>query len=341
MGITIKDIAQIAQVSTSTVSIVISGKGYVSENTKAKVQKVIDEYNYRPLRSARQLAKNRTGNIGFIISDVHLARSEAFYSRVLLGAELEARNHDAYLILSSVAMKLEIPGNIPRFLKGRDVDGVIVAGSVPEELVKHIQMEEIPLVLIDFRIENSKIDTVFMDNRAGIHQAITHLVNQNITNIGFVGGSKNHPSIKERYEGYQSAMEEYGLGHIARNKKFSYLVDQEISTEIGVIGIKTIQKNIPELEAVICANDTAAIGCLQHLNSEDVIVPKGVAVVGFDDNNFASLSHPPLSSIHVPKVELGVEAVKLLMSRIDNPQQIYQTRIIPVELVVRESSKIA
>lgn len=338
MGITIKDIAQIAGVSTSTVSLIISGKGYVSDDTREKVQKIIDEYNYRPLRSARQLAANKTGNIGFIISDVHLSRSEAFYSRILLGAELEARNYDAYLLLSTVRADLDVPRNIPRFLKGRDIDGVIVAGSVPHDLIKYILKENIPMVLIDFKVENLKIDTIFMDNRSGIRQAVEHLVKQNIRQIGFIGGSNYHPSIRERFEGYQTGMEENSLGDIARNKDYYYLINDEASAEIGAKGISAVLKSVSDLEAVICVNDTTALGCLQQLREESKRIPEDIAVIGFDDNNYARTTHPPLSSVHVPKIEMGVAAMKLLMERIGNRKQLCQTRVIPVELVIRESS---
>ena len=338
MGITIKDIATIAGVSTSTVSLVMSGKGYVSNKTRQKVQNVIDEYNYRPLLAARQLANNRTGNLGFIISDVHLARSEAFYSRVLHGAELEARNYDTSLILSSVAMDLVIPGNIPRFLQGRDVDGVIVAGSVPDELIRYLKNENIPLVLIDYRIPDLKIDTVFMDNRLGLSLVINHLVSQKIKKIAFIGGSNRHPSIKERFEGYQIAMEHAGLGHISRDEKYRYFIESETNMEVGIEGISEVLKNIPDIEAVVCVNDTTAAGCIQQLRKLKKRIPKDIAVVGFDNNNYASMTHPPLTSVQVPKIELGVEAIRLLISRIENPQQIHQTRIIPVDLIIRESS---
>ena len=338
MGITIKDIAKIANVSTSTVSLVMSGKGYVSNKTRQKVQNVIDEYNYRPFRAARQLANNRTGNIGFIISDVHLTRSEAFYSRVLHGAELEARNFDTDLILSSVSLDLEIPENIPRFLKGRDVDGVIVAGSVPNELIRFLYREDIPLVMIDYRVQDLKIDTVFMDNRLGLSLVINHLVSQKIKKIAFIGGSSNHPSIKERFEGYQIAMEHVGLENISRNKKYRYLIESEINMEIGGEGISHVLKKAPDIEAIVCANDTIAAGCLQQLRKMKKRIPKDIAIIGFDNNNFASLTHPPLTSVQVPKIELGVEAIRLLFSRIANLHQIHQTRIIPVDLVIRESS---
>ncbi|MBC8401150.1 MAG: LacI family DNA-binding transcriptional regulator [Candidatus Marinimicrobia bacterium] len=339
MGITIKDIAKIAGVSTSTVSLVISRKGYVSKTTRNRIQKIIDEYNYRPLRSARQLASNQTGNIGFIISDVHLSRSEAFYSRILLGVELEARNYDINVLLSTVGGGLQIPQHIPRFLRGRDVDGIIIAGSIPEELIHYIYDESIPLVLIDYKLSDLQIDVMMMDNRHGIQQVVEHLVKQGIEHIGFVGGSHYHPSIKERFEGYQIAMDQNGLGNFARAKEYYYLVEHETSSEIGIKGTQTILKNRPDIQAIVCANDTTAIGCLQELQKKKIRIPDDIAVVGFDDNYYAAISHPTLSSVHVPKIEMGFEATKLLMNRIANPNKIYQTRTVPVKLVVRESSQ--
>lgn len=263
MGITIKDIAKIAGVSTSTVSLVITGKGYVSDNTREKVQKVIDEYNYRPLRAARLLASNRAGNIGFIILDVHLSRSEAFYSRILLGAELEARNHDAYILLSTVGSRLEQLQIIPRFLNSREIDGVIIAGSVHVDLINHIQKEKIPMVLVDYDVLGMNLNSVLMDNHSGMNQIVDHLVKQNISQIGFIGGSSSHPSIKERFNGYQVAMERCGFGNIARNSLYQYIVEKETTTDIGEEGIEAVLNNVNDLEAVICVNDTTAIGCLK------------------------------------------------------------------------------
>jgi len=328
----------LAGVSTSTVSLVLSQKGYVSETTRTKVQKVIDEYNYRPSRAARQLASDLTGNIGFIISDVHLSRSEAFYTRILLGSELEARNYDASIILSTIGRDLSIPDEVPRFLKEKAVDGIIIAGSVREDLVQYIHQEGIPVVLIDFRIKNLHLDNVFIDNRSGAHQAVEHLIHQNVERISFIGGSFYHPSIQERFEGYQIAMEKGGLGNIARDETFHFLENDETTAEIGEKGMAHVLSNIPDLEAVICVNDSTAMGCLQHLRKKELDVPRDLAVIGFDDVNMAAVTYPPLTSIHVPKIEMGVTAVRFLMDRIAHPNQVHQTRLMPVELVIRESS---
>lgn len=339
MSITIKDIAKIAGVSTSTVSLVISGKGYISDHTRDKVQKVIDEYNYRPLRAARQLPSNRTGNIGFIISDVHLSRSEAFYSRILLGAELEARNFDSYILLSSVPVRMKDHDDLPRFLKGRDVDGVIIAGSVPDILLDYVRSQEIPAVLIDYNINDHKFDRILMDNLSGITQAVNHLIETGVNKIGFLGGSFYHPSIQERLDGYTLAMERKGLGHIVRDTSYIYTMMEETTTEIGASGIQNLLSAHSDLEAVICVNDTTAIGCLQYLNNSGLSVPGDISVIGFDDVNYAAVTHPPLTTVHVPKIEMGVGALKMLMDRIDNPGQLFQTRLIPVELIVRGSTR--
>lgn len=339
MGVTIKDIAKIAGVSISTVSLVISGKGYVSAETRMKIKKVIDEFNYMPSRPAQQLATNRTGNIGFIISDLHLSRSEAFYSRILLGAELEARNHDMYILLSTVGESLDIPENVPRFLTGKNVDGIIVAGGVAPELVNYIKSLKIPCVLIDFQVEGSGLDSVNIDNRNGITQIVNHLRKNGVEKIGFVCGSFYHPSIKERFEGYQSAMSNHGLREIAFNSDYHSLVEHETSVECGFRGTAALLKKVPDIEAIVCANDTTAIGCLQYITDGNSKINHEIRVTGFDDVNFAALSNPPLTTVHVPKVQLGVEGLKLLVDRIQNGKSVHQTRLIPVELVERESSK--
>ncbi|MEE9189708.1 MAG: LacI family DNA-binding transcriptional regulator [Candidatus Neomarinimicrobiota bacterium] len=334
MGITIKEIAKLAGVSTSTVSLVLSEKGYVSDTTQRKVQKIIDEYNYRPSGAARQLASNQTGNIGFIISDVHLSRSEAFYTRILLGSELEARNYDANIILSSVGQEYKLP----RFLKEKNVDGIIIAGSVSDELIPFLKEDGCPVVLIDFDVDGMALDKVAMDNRRGVQMAVEHLLEQKISKIGFVGGSYYHPSIRERFEGYQIAMDRGGNGDIAHNKKYRYLTEDETSTDIGEKGTAEILKAVPDLEAIICVNDTTAMGCLKYLLKHGIEIPAQMSVVGFDDVNFAAVAHPPLTSVHVPKVEMGMAGVKLLKERIENPDRAFQTRTLPVELVIRESS---
>ncbi len=256
----------------------------------------------------------------------------------MLGAELEARNHGMYLLLSSVAVNLTLPEDVPRFLRGRDVDGVIIAGSVSDELIQYISAENIPMVLIDYRVPDLKIDAVVMDNRNGVQQAVEHLHRQGYRHIGFLGGSYYHISIKEREEGYRLALERIGLSEVARNHNYTHLKTEETTANIGAEGIRKILEQVPKLDAVICVNDTTAIGALNELYTIGRKVPEEIGVVGFDDINSAAVTHPSLTTLHVPKIEMGVEAMKLLVDRIENPKKLFHTRLVPVEIVVRESS---
>jgi LacI family transcriptional regulator len=113
---TIRDVAKKAGLSLSTVSLVLNKKGYVSEPTKQKVLGIIKELDYHPQPSARGLASNLSGNIGFILTDEHFSQSEPFYTRIFLGSELEARKHNYYILLTTVGKTIKQSEGIPRFL---------------------------------------------------------------------------------------------------------------------------------------------------------------------------------------------------------------------------------
>ena len=137
MSPTIKDVAKKAGVSLSTVSLVINDKQNVSEATIRKVQQAIQELNYHPRRSAQVLASKKSGNIGFILTNDHFSRAEPFYTKIFLGSEFEARKHNYYILLTTIENKFS-KKSIPRFLLEKNVDGVILAGRVPESLVNYI-----------------------------------------------------------------------------------------------------------------------------------------------------------------------------------------------------------
>ncbi len=338
---TIKDIAKLAGVSVSTVSLVLSNRGYVSAKTRRKVERIIAKYNYHPRQTARNLASGRTGNIGFIIADFHLSGNEFFYSRVLLGAELEARKKDYYILVTTVGDSFEPPQDTPRFLKGRDVDGVIIAGSVPEELVTYIHPLNIPYVLVDYKHSAIDSNLVRIENHDGACQAVEHLLHHGYRRIAFVGGSCRHASIQERFRGYQDALYHAGLSEVAQDESLHFLVPEETTGLIGAQGISALLDRAVQFDAVVCANDTTALGCLNALQERGLDVPGDIAVIGFDDIHYATETKPALTTVHVPKLELGVQAVRLLFECLENPGGGLYHRSIGTELMVRESTSRA
>ncbi len=336
--ITIKDVAKLAGVSVSTVSLVISDRGYVSNKTRRKVERVIAKYDYHPRQTARNLASGQTGNIGFIIADFHLSGNEFFYSRVLLGAELEARTKDYYILVTTVGDSFEPPKDTPRFLKGADVDGVIIAGTVPEELITYIHPLDIPYVLVDYKHPAIDSNLVQIENHDGASQAVEHLLHHGYRRIAFVGGSCRHASIQERFRGYQDALYHAGLSEVAQDDSLHFLVTEETTGQIGAQGISALLDRSIKFDAVVCANDTTALGCLNALQERGLNVPGDIAVIGFDDIRYAVETKPTLTTVHVPKLEMGVQAVRLLFECLEHPDDGRYHRSIDTVLMVRGST---
>lgn len=335
---TIKIIAEQTGVSTATVSLVLNNRAGVSEETRKLVKETITKLNYFPKRSASQLARKQTGNIGFIIWEDHFSEIEMFYSQCFLGMELATRDSDYYILLTTVKLDFNIPADLPRFLKYDDVDGVVLAGRIPHNLVSMLEKRKIPFVLLDYEIPGKDHHKVLVDNFQGAYKAIQELAESGRKNIGFIGGSADHPSIKERYRAYLAANHDLGLLSDENQPDLVYTRNKEITPEIGSDGIRELlAKNIP-LDAVFCANDTLALGVLEELKRQKIDVPGEIAVVGFDDIYAGRYHELPLSTVRVPKVELGKEAFKLLVEVINSPKQISQTRTISVECICRETS---
>ena len=176
MAVTIKDVASRAGVSLSTVSLVLNNKHNVSEETRLKVQQTIDELKYHPRRVARGLASKTTGNIGFIVTENHFSRAEPFYTKVFLGTEFEARQHDYYVLLTTVKKSFRRSQHIPRFLLEKNVDGVILAGTIPTSLIDYIRETDLPFVMVDYLPKSGPCSAVLIDNFEGAYRAVTHLI---------------------------------------------------------------------------------------------------------------------------------------------------------------------
>lgn len=335
---TIKDIAQKADVSISTVSLVLNNKGYVGEETRKKVLQTIQEMNYKPSRSARKLATGKSGNIGFIIWEGHFYDVEMFYSQVFLGMEYAARKTDSYILLTTVKEEFDPKKEVPRFLKYNDVDGVALAGRVPHTLVEYLDRQRIPFVLIDYAIPGKNYNCIQIDNYHGAYQAVEHLAKTGKKRIGFVGGTYFHPSIKERYRGYRDALEANNLIGNGTLEKYTFVENVETSPLIGEKGIAVLLERNSDLDAVFCCNDTTAMGALKEIQKRQIKIPEDIAIVGFDDIPTSGFCVPSLTTVSVPKLTLGKEAFNLLNEVIDQSSEPPQVRTIGTFLVKRETT---
>lgn len=334
---TIKDVARRANVSLSTVSLVLNNKGKVSPKTREKVERVIRELGYYPTSSARGLALRKSGNIGFILSYDHFTQTEPFYTKIFLGAEFEAQNHNYYILLTTVRKEYNPSNSIPRFLQERNVDGVLIAGQVNTKLIEYIDSLSIPIVMIDFTLKSHKHSTVLMNNYQGAQLAVEHLLKLQHRKIGYIGGDLAHPSINERFQGYRYALQQAG---IIPDEAWISVSQEDTKIHNGYNAVKDMlhsTKSMPT--ALIVANDAMAIGCLQFLQESNIRVPDEIALIGFDNVEKSYSVQPSLTTIDVNKYAMGEIAVRTLVECI--PKECHQvTHIrIPVSLIVRESTE--
>lgn len=334
MNPTIKDVAQKAGVSLSTVSLVLNRKKNVSEETVKKVQQAIAELNYHPSRSAQGLASKKTGNIGFILTSDHFSRAEPFYTKIFLGSEFEARKYNYYILLTTVDQDFN-KKCIPRFLLERNVDGVILAGRVPDGLISHVLQMDLPLIFIDYFPTNGNYPAVLIDNNLGARLAMKHLIDKGHRQIAFIGGDISHPSIHDRYLGYKQSLEEAGIPF---NENLVVVDEEYPGDKNGYSAMCKLRKRKAAVTAIFAANDAMAFGCMKCLKEKGIKVPDQMALVGFDDVDVSWQMDPQLTTIRVNKEDMGALAVKNLVDLISSHKKSLGKILVPVELVVRNSS---
>jgi len=332
---TIKDVAKMANVSIATVSLVLNNNQRISKETRKKVNKVIETLNYHPSRSARGLVSHKTGNLGFILTDNHFLKTEPFYTRVFLGTEFEARERNYYILLSTIAANFKKSDPLPRFILERNFDGIIIAGRVPDTFINILSNYDVPVVFVDYNPSLDEYANVLIDNIRGGVLATEHLISRGHKNIAFIGGESNHPSINERLQGYKTAIQN---AKIKNNDNLIITNNEFLSRQNGYDCAEILFKKRRKVTAIFAANDSTAIGVLQYLKDNKYKVPEDVSLIGFDDVEADLLIDPPLTTVRVPKIEMGTEAVQLLINIINKKSIAAKKIIVPVKLIVRDST---
>lgn len=335
MAATIKDVAKRAKVSVATVSLVVHDNNRISPQTKRKVQKVIQDLNYHPTRSARGLVSKNSGNIGFILTDDHFSRSEPFYTQIFLGTEFQARENEYYVLLTTVSSDFRNGDILPRFVLERNVDGVILAGKIPQNLILKLEESKIPLVFVDYYPPRGHYPVVIIDNISGGLQATNHLINCGHQKIAFIAGDIEHPSILERFQGYKIALEK---ARIPFNADLTVIDEPYPAREPGFHATGKLFTQSNEFTAIFACNDAMAIGALQFLKEKGYNVPQDISLIGFDDVEANLSIDPPLTTMKVPKVDMGTEALRLMVEIFKNKSATPRKILMPVDLVIRQST---
>jgi len=329
--VTISQVAKEAGVSTQTVSRVINDRPDVSPDTRRRVQAAIARLNYQPNAIARSLASRRTRTLGLITADF----SDYFFTQVIAGAEVEARQRGYFFMLGSTERNVQDEPEYIRLLTERQVEGILFARPSTEPDVRHLVglLEEgVPVVTTAYHLPGKSLTVVDVDNVDGGRKATRCLTQAGHRRIGMITGSPHWKSVTDRSEGYRLALEEAGL-----SCDESLVESGDWSYESGYEGMLRLLGRCPDVTAVFSQNDRMAIGAMRALREAGRAIPEDVSVVGYDDVPAAAYSHPPLTTIRQPMQEVGALATRLLIELIDKPDTERREVLLTTELILRES----
>ena len=328
---TIKDVAKMAGVSTTTVSHVINKTRFVAQETESLVLQAIKDLNYSPSAVARSLKVNTTKSIGMIVTT-----SEAPYFAEIIHAVEEHCYRQGYsLFLCNTQNNAEKIKNHLEMLAKKRVDGILVMCSeyLPDSLNLLHSFENIPMVVMDWG-PNVHTDIILDNSFDGGYLATKHLIENGHKYIGIIAGELTKTTAKTRYEGFIHAMKEAGL-----TVNPNWVMEGFFEPEDGYECMNKIlsQDNLPT--AVFCCNDVMALGAISAIGEKGLRVPEDISIIGYDNIHASRFYSPPLTTVHQSKSRLGVQAVNLLFERINHKSdQIEKIEIYP-ELVVRKSVK--
>ncbi len=335
----IKEVAKKAGVSISTVSNVMNETKPVSEDLKARVNEAIEALQYEVNPVGRGLKSNKTNQIGVIVPSFN----QVYFPAVLQGI------HEAGLQYGYTIVVFETNGDVEqekehiRFLQHSWTDGIILASYANKENVsdrKYIRSlvdsgnrkKKIPVVVLESMLDPG-LDCVMIDNVHAAETAVDHLISLGHTSIAHITAPLKFQIGALRLAGYKKTMERHGL------MVQSDLISEGDYTPIsGYHSMKKILEKGKLFTAVFAGNDQMGIGALRALLDAGKRVPEDVAVIGIDNNFPSTLVSPSLSSVNLPKFELGYQAMELLYRRIEDPELEAMAITLETELIVRKST---
>ncbi|MDY2796551.1 substrate-binding domain-containing protein [[Pasteurella] aerogenes] len=324
---TMKDIARIAQVSTSTVSHVINNSRFVSEEIRQKVLGVVEQLNYTPSALARSLKVKETKTIGMLVT----TSDNPFFAEVVACVERYCSQHQYNLILCNTEDDEKRLTKNLQILLQKQVDGLLLMCTESRLNAKPLNLS-VPTVVMDWWPNELRADRIHENAFLGGYLATKTLIEHQHKEIAIITGNLQKRLAYDRLLGYQKAMAEHQLPI-----QEDWIVQSQFSFQGGAIGMETLLQLKSRPSAVFACSDSIAVGAYQVAWRQGLRIPQDISIIGYDDIALARYLSPPLSTIHQPKDELAKQAVIRLLQRIKNPQENDRTFILEPQLILRES----
>jgi DNA-binding LacI/PurR family transcriptional regulator len=329
----IKQVAKKARVSTATVSRIINGSSAVRPKTAQRVQRAIRALNYYPNTHARTLVSGRSRILGLIISDI----SNPFFPELVKGFEDVALQNNYEVILTNTNYDATRMASCVQRMLERKAEGVaIMTSEMNSQLISELARRGIPIVFLDVGTVRNRISNICVDYSQGIHEAVDHLCALGHRRIGFISGPMALKSARTRRSSFLECLKQYDLA-----KEDALIVEGNHKIDGGELAMYRLLQLKRAPTAVLTSNDLTAFGALRAIHNARLRVPDDVSIVGFDDIELSQFAQPPLTTIRLPRTELGRIAFEALFRILRGESQKGAEYRIESHLVVRSSTSAA
>jgi LacI family transcriptional regulator len=319
-------VARRAKVSTATVSRVLNNKGLVKSTTRARVLKAIEELRYSPNLHARSLAGGKSRSIGVIVSNIE----NPFFLDIYKAVEAGAHDAGYELIMANTDYSSERLVTSVRLMIGRRVAGLAaIVSEMDSELIEELNGNRIPVVFYDVGVPRRNITNIRVNYRRGMEKLTSYLYSLGHRRVGFVGHHSTLAPIDERAKVLLDATASYP------DLKVTTTADTD-SLEGGRRAVRSLLGGSARPTAIVCVNDVMAFGALRELREKGLRVPEDISVTGFDNVHLAQFCYPALTTVHIPRDEIGRTICECLMNR--EHALLAREFVVDPELVVRDST---
>lgn len=327
MAASIKDVAELAGVSTATVSHVVNGTRNTKPETRQKVLAAIEKLGYARNQAARNLAMGRSSLLGLIISDIR----NPFFPEVTSSFQDQALIRNLETIVLNTNYDTQRTAQAIQRLLGLQVAGIAVLTSQVDKAVRDaLAQRNVPAVYLDLGDPGPSVSNITIDYESGIGQAIASLVAYGHRNIGYIGGPPHLHSARRRRQALIAAVASHGLPQ-------PVTIDSDFTVRGGYYTCSKLLAAKP-ITALVAANDMMAIGALHCAYDRGIKIPDALSVIGFDDISFSEYTQPALTSVAVPREEIGRVALQALWELISNSNNGGHAHHVETRLVERQSS---
>ena len=335
MATTIKDVARRTGVSHSTVSRALPGNSLISSETAERIRQAAQEMGYQPSAAARSLKTNRTQVLGVIVSSI----ADPFFGEILNGIEAFAQERGYSLFIAASQHDPVKERQIVQTMMEQRTDGVIIcSSSFSAEQGRQLLSYGFPVVAVNHQAAESFHYSIYHDDEDGSRQVTRHLVSLGHKNIAYLGNEQSGRTTMDRLSGFQHALLEAGLS--VREEHIFHV--QGGDPALGAESVAYFQRLQVRPTAIVCFNDTLAIGVLKGCEQAGIRVPEDISVTGFDNITYSAFTCPALTTFDQPKYSIGEEAARLLLDLLhaegDGHADASRVKVLQGKLLVRAST---